>query len=91
MAGPTAPARHARLRRDRQGLRRVQRRAPTTWSWSLDRVFQRSRAAYLLGIPAAPDRWDGRYHPLDVRVAKDGVRLYARKGYYAPKPEPKAR
>jgi VWFA-related protein len=64
-------------------------RAPTTWSWSLDRVFQRSRAAYLLGIPAAPDRWDGRYHPLDVRVAKDGVRLYARKGYYAPKPEPK--
>jgi VWFA-related protein len=66
-------------------------RAPTTWSWSLDRVFQRSRAAYLLGIPAAPDRWDGRYHRLDVRVTKQGVRLYGRKGYYAPKPEPKTR
>jgi len=61
-------------------------RAPSTWSWSLDRVYQRARAAYLLGIPAAPQSWDGRYHPLELRVAKGGVRLYARKGYFAPKP-----
>jgi VWFA-related protein len=60
--------------------------AARTWSWSLDRVLQRSRAAYLLGIPAAPESWDGRYHPLEVRVTRAGVRLHARKGYFAPKP-----
>lgn len=91
MAGPTGPLGTLvfdAIGKDSGGF---SGRAPTTWSWSLDRVFQRSRAAYLLGIPAARDRWDGRYHPLDVRVAKDGVRLYARKGYYAPRPETKAR
>jgi hypothetical protein len=61
-------------------------RSARTWSWSIDRVLQRSRAAYLLGIPAAPESWDGRYHPLDVRVTRAGVRLHARKGYFAPKP-----
>jgi VWFA-related protein len=61
-------------------------RAPSTWSWSLDRVYQRARAAYLLGIPAAPESWDGRYHPVELRVMKGGVRIYARKGYFAPKP-----
>jgi len=37
------------------------------------------------------DRPDRKGLPLDVRAVKDGVRLYARKGYYAPRPESKAR
>lgn len=59
-------------------------RTPQSWEWSVDRVFARARAAYVLGIPSAPDARDGRYHPLDVSVTRGGVRLYTRKGYFAP-------
>lgn len=59
-------------------------RTPQSWAWSVDRVFARARAAYVLGIPSAPDARDGRYHPLDVSVTRGGVRLYTRKGYFAP-------
>jgi VWFA-related protein len=59
-------------------------RTPQSWAWSVDRVLARARAAYVLGIPSAPDARDGRYHPLDVSVARAGVRLYTRKGYFAP-------
>lgn len=62
-------------------------RRPALWDWSLDRILARARAAYLLGIPSAPDSRDGGYHALEVRVARGGVRLYARKGYFAPSPE----
>ena len=34
--------------------------------------------------PPRPTARTAAITPLDVRVAKDGVRLYARKGYYAP-------
>jgi VWFA-related protein len=60
-------------------------RTHATWSWSLGRVYERARAGYLLGIPSGPESQDGRYHPLEVRVARGGVKLYSRKGYFAPK------
>jgi hypothetical protein len=44
-----------------------------------------------LGGRHARLRRDRKGLPLDVRAVKDGVRLYARKGYYAPRPESKAR
>jgi VWFA-related protein len=60
-------------------------RTHTTWSWSLGRVYDRARAGYLLGIPSTPESRDGRYHALEVRVTRGGVKLYSRKGYFAPK------
>ncbi len=66
-------------------------RTPQSWAWSVDNVFARARAAYVLGIPSAPDARDGRYHPLDVSVTRGGVRLYTRKGYFAPGAPPKSR
>ena len=41
---------------------------------------------YLLTYRTAPAE-DGRFHPVDVSVARKGVDLRARKGYYAPSPE----
>lgn len=61
-------------------------RTHATWSWSLGRVYDRARAGYLLGIPSAPESRDGRYHPLEVRVTRGGVKLYSRKGYFARSP-----
>jgi len=57
---------------------------PAAWPWAIDRIMRRSRAYYLLGIPSAPETWDGRYHRVEVRVTRKGVRLHARKGYFAP-------
>jgi VWFA-related protein len=53
------------------------------WSWALERILA-TRAYYLLGIPSAPESWDGDYHRVDVRVLRPDVRLYARKGYFTP-------
>jgi len=53
------------------------------WAWAVDRILA-PRAYYVLGIPSVPERWDGRYHPVEVRVLRSDVRLLARKGYFAP-------
>ena len=53
------------------------------WAWALARILA-TRAYYLLGIPSAPESWDGAYHRVDVRVLRKDVRLYARKGYFTP-------
>lgn len=53
------------------------------WSDAVDRVLGRSRARYLLGIASA-DPEDGRFHAVTVRALRAGVRLHARKGYFAP-------
>ncbi len=57
---------------------------PAAWASAIDRILRRSRACYLLGIPSAPETWDGRYHRVEVRVTQKGVRLHARNGYFAP-------
>jgi VWFA-related protein len=53
------------------------------WAWAVDRILA-PRAYYVLGIPSVPESWDGEYHPVDVRVLRKDVRLFARKGYFAP-------
>lgn len=42
---------------------------------------------YLLGYEPARQPADGRFHRLAVKVARRGVRVIARNGYWAPKPE----
>jgi len=55
------------------------------WGEAIDQLLGRSQARYLLGIAsAAPE--DGRFHPVSARALRAGVRVHARRGYFAPAP-----
>jgi hypothetical protein len=47
-------------------------------------VIDESRAYYLLGYVPAGTKRDGKFHSLKVQVARAGMSVRARKGYYAP-------
>ena len=42
---------------------------------------------YLLGYESPQVRPDGKFHDIDVRVRRKGVRVIARNGYWSPSPE----
>ncbi len=42
---------------------------------------------YILELSLQNVKHDGAYHPLKVKVNQDGLKLQARRGYFAPKPE----
>lgn len=50
-------------------------------------VMADSSAYYLLGYTPARDVADGRFHKIEVKVRRRGVRVLARKGYWAPRAE----
>lgn len=55
------------------------------WDAAVDRILWRSQARYLLGIAAAEDASaGGGFHPVEVRALRAGVRVHARRGYFAP-------
>lgn len=57
------------------------------YSRGLASVMSDSSTYYLLGYMPAREVADGRFHNIDVKVRRKGVRVLARKGYWAPKAE----
>ena len=51
---------------------------------ALNRIGRDSRSYYLLGYAPTNRKADGRFRAIEVKVAREGVRLRARRGYYAP-------
>jgi VWFA-related protein len=47
-----------------------------------------SEFTYTLGYYPTHGQWDGRYHPITVRVNRRGVQVRCRKGYFATAEEP---
>ena len=50
----------------------------------IQRIALESQTYYLLGYIPTNTKQDGRFRKIDVRLARKGVDLRARKGYYAP-------
>lgn len=53
----------------------------------LKQVITDASAYYLIGYMPARTVADGKFHRIDVRVKRNGVRVLARNGYWAPTPE----
>jgi len=51
----------------------------------IQRVLDATRLVYVLSFPAKPRGHPGKYHRLEVKVARSGVRVFARPGYEEPK------
>ncbi|HXG87519.1 MAG TPA: VWA domain-containing protein [Vicinamibacterales bacterium] len=51
----------------------------------LDGVFDDASAYYLVGYAPTREMADGKFHKIDVEVKRKGVRVVARRGYYAPR------
>jgi hypothetical protein len=57
------------------------------YSKPLEGVMSDASQYYLLGYEPRQQAADGRFHRLAVKVARRGVRVIARSGYFAPRPE----
>jgi VWFA-related protein len=53
----------------------------------LKQVIADASAYYLIGYSPSRERADGKFHRINVRVKRGGVRVTARRGYWAPTPE----
>src|SRR6185436_10396772 len=57
----------------------------------LDRIGKEARSYYLLGYAPTNRAADGRFRRIEVKVARPGVALRARRGYFAPDSRSSAR
>jgi VWFA-related protein len=81
----------ARLRRDfleitaeYTGARAVVGAEPV--ETGIDRIFGEDGSYYLVGYQTSNGKPDGKFRRVDVKVARPGVTVRTRSGYYAPKP-----
>jgi VWFA-related protein len=70
-----------RLSRETGGRAIVNSNEPTK---RLAQVVGDASAYYLLGYTPVRDMADGRFHRIEVKVRRPGVRVLARRGYWAP-------
>jgi VWFA-related protein len=52
---------------------------------ALDRIVRANSTYYVLGYYPREPRRDGRFHTIEVRVKRPGLRVSARKGYVSPR------
>ena len=57
---------------------------PTIPRAALKQVMADASAYYLIGYSPTRPRLDGKFHKINVRVKRSGVRVTARRGYWAP-------
>jgi VWFA-related protein len=57
-------------------------------SMAFDQIAEELRSQYSIGYVPMNQAQDGTYRRLDVRVRGRGLRIQARKGYYAPQQYP---
>lgn len=59
---------------------------------AFDRIQRENSSYYVLGYYPPSDKRDGRFHKIEVKLKRPGLKVVARKGYAAPKgkPEPTA-
>jgi hypothetical protein len=55
---------------------------------SFERVVQDNSSYYVLGYYSSNEKPDGRFHKVEVRVSRPGLRVQSRNGYTAPKGKP---
>ncbi|MEW5983095.1 MAG: VWA domain-containing protein [Acidobacteriota bacterium] len=58
---------------------------------AFSRMVEENSTYYVLGYHPSNDKRDGRYRRIEVRVARPGLEVRARKGYVAPKGRPPPR
>ena len=56
------------------------------FSAGLDRVLSRSRAYYRLAYKPS-EKFDKKFHKVDIKVKRSGTRVYAAEGYFAREPK----
>ena len=56
----------------------------------IERIALESQTYYLLGYSPTNGKRDGKFRKIDVKVARKGIDIRARKGYYAPSDEKEA-
>lgn len=55
---------------------------------AMGKIARESRAYYMLGYSPTNARRDGKYRKIEVKLARPGVDVRARRGYYAPSDKP---
>jgi VWFA-related protein len=50
-------------------------------------ITQAPEVVYMLELPLDGVKANGSYHPLKVKVDREGTTVQTRRGYFAPKPE----
>ena len=53
---------------------------------ALNRIVRLNSTYYVLGYYPKDARHDGRFHKIEVRAKRPGLRVSARKGYVSPRP-----
>ena len=55
---------------------------------SFERIVRDNSSYYVLGYYSSNEKSDGKFHKVEVRVSRPGLRVQSRKGYTAPKGRP---